>query len=128
LAIRAFQKNRIVNELVVLHDGVEAVEYLEATGRFAGRDRSELPAVILIDIKLPKIDGFDVLKRIRADAYARRVPVVLLTSSSEEKDKLTGYDLGANSVVQKPVDFARFLEATRTLGMYWLALNEPPAS
>jgi two-component system response regulator len=126
LTVRAFQKNRITNELVVLNDGIQAIDYIKGTGRFAGRDRRELPAVVLLDIKLPKLDGFEVLRRIRTDDHTRLVPVVLLTSSNEEKDKIAGYDLGANSFVRKPIDFERFVEATGMLAAYWLALNEPP--
>lgn len=125
LTLRAFAKNRIANVIDVVGDGAAALEYLAATGTYAHRRDEPLPSVVLLDIKLPKIDGLEVLRRVRAEPRIRRTPVVLLTSSSEEQDKLAGYDLGANSYIRKPVDFTRFLEAVRELGVYWLVLNEP---
>lgn len=127
LTLRAFERSNIVNEVVVARDGEEALEYLFATGAHAGRDLSVMPAVVLLDLKLPKIDGLEVLRRIRGDVRTRLLPVVVLTSSNEEQDVVNSYDLGANSFVRKPVDFARFLEAAQQLGLYWLVLNEPPA-
>jgi two-component system response regulator len=125
LTIRALKKNNILNRMVVAKDGVEALDYLFGTGVHAGRDVKELPIVILLDLKLPKIDGLEVLKRIRQNDVTRLLPVVILTSSAEERDKLDGYKLGANSYVRKPVDFAQFTEAIKTLGLYWLIWNEP---
>jgi CheY-like chemotaxis protein len=126
LTLRAFEKSNIANEVVVAADGDEALEYLFATGRHAGRDPRLLPEVVLLDLKLPTIDGLGVLRRLRADERTRRLPVVVLTSSNEEQDVLRSYDLGANSFVQKPVDFADFIDAARHLGLYWLVLNETP--
>jgi len=125
LTIRAFQRNGIANEVVVASDGEEALEYLFETGKFAGRV-GDNPGLVLLDLKLPKVMGLDVLKQIRGDQRTRRLPVVVLTSSNEEQDIIQAYELGANSFVRKPVDFARFVEATRQLGLYWLVLNEPP--
>ncbi|HHQ41415.1 MAG TPA: response regulator [Chromatiales bacterium] len=126
LTLRALRRNRIANEVVVAHDGVEALDYLFGTGRYEGRDPHEQPQVVLLDLKLPKVDGLEVLKRMRAEELTRRVPVVVLTSSSEERDIVDSYDFGANSYVRKPVDFEQFMEAVRQLGMYWLLLNEVP--
>ena len=126
LTLRAFRKSKILNEIVVVSDGVEALDYVFATGAHAGRNIETNPAVILLDLKLPKIGGLEVLRRLRADERTRRIPVVVLTSSSEERDILSSYDLGANSFVRKPVDFAQFVDAARQLGMYWLVMNEPP--
>jgi two-component system response regulator len=126
LTLRAFRKSKILNEIAVVGDGVEALDYLFATGAHAGRDPKTMPEVILLDLKLPKIGGLEVLRRMRADERTRRIPVVVLTSSNEEKDILTSYDLGANSFVRKPVDFAQFVEAARQLGLYWLVMNEAP--
>ena len=126
LTLRAFRRQNLANDVRVVRDGEEALDFLFARGRHAGRDRSELPQVILLDLKLPKIDGLDVLRAIRNDEHARRIPVVVLTSSGEEQDVLSSYDLGANSYVRKPVDFERFMEAARELGLYWLVLNEVP--
>jgi len=125
LTRRALAKNNITNELVIAHDGVEALDFLFATGPHAGRDTRETPQVILLDLKLPRIDGLEVLRRLRADDRTRLLPVVILTSSNEERDLIDGYSLGANSYVRKPVDFSQFLEAARQLGLYWLLLNEP---
>lgn len=125
LTRRALAKNNITNDLVVAHDGVEALDFLFATGPHAGRDTRETPQVILLDLKLPRIDGLEVLRRLRADDRTRLLPVVILTSSREDRDLIDGYSLGANSYVRKPVDFSQFLEAARQLGLYWLLLNEP---
>jgi CheY-like chemotaxis protein len=126
LTLRAFRKSKILNEIVVVRDGVEALDYLFGTGTHAGRDPKTNPEVILLDLKLPKIAGLEVLRRLRAEEQTRRIPVVVLTSSNEERDILASYDLGANSFVRKPVDFAQFVEAARQLGLYWLVTNEPP--
>lgn len=126
LTLRALKKNNILNEVIVARDGAEALDYLFGTGAYAGRDTTVMPAVILLDLKLPKIDGLEVLRRLRADKRTRLLPVVILTSSKEEQDLINGYSLGANSYVRKPVDFVKFVEAVRQLGLYWLVLNEPP--
>ena len=126
LTLRALSRNNISNEVVVVRDGQEAVDWLEGTGPHAGRDVSEIPALVLLDLKLPKIDGLDVLRRLRANPRTALVPVVILTSSKEDRDRASGYQSGANSYVQKPVDFTSFVDAVRQLGMYWLMLNEPP--
>jgi len=125
LTKRALQKNNISNQLVVVHDGIEALNYLLSLAD-GGDNTGVLPAVILLDLKLPKMDGLEVLTRIRADARLKRLPVVILTSSKEEQDILRSYDLGANSYIRKPVDFEQFADAVRNLGLYWLLLNEPP--
>ena len=126
LTLRALQKSNIGNKVIVAHDGVEALDFLFCTGAYAGRDPCELPQVILLDLKLPKIDGLEVLRRIRADERTKLTPVVILTSSKEERDIGESYQRGANSYVRKPVDFNQFLEATRQLGLYWLVINESP--
>ncbi|MGA7723999.1 MAG: response regulator [Opitutaceae bacterium] len=126
LTLRAFRQNKISNEVVVVTDGSEALEYMFCTGRFSGRNANELPAVMFLDIKLPKLDGLEVLRRIRADKRTAFQPIVILTSSREEQDMIAGYKLGANSYVRKPVDFEQFVEAARQLGLYWLILNEAP--
>jgi CheY-like chemotaxis protein len=126
LTLRALKKNNITNEVVVARDGIEALDYLFATGAHAGRDACVFPQVILLDLKLPKLDGLEVLERLRADERTKLLPVVILTSSKEEQDLIDGYSLGANSYIRKPVDFAQFTEAVRQLGLYWLVLNEPP--
>lgn len=124
LTVRALQKNNIANEIVVVRDGEEALNYLFGTGTFAGRDTSQLPQVVLLDLKLPKIDGLEVLKQIRLNPLTQLLPVVVLTSSNEEQDIITSYSLGANSYVRKPVYFTQFIEAAHHLGLYWLVLNE----
>jgi two-component system, response regulator len=126
LTLRAFEKANVANEIVVASDGEEAINYLFALGRHAGRDSKVMPRVVLMDLKLPKIDGLGVLRRIRADERTRRLPVVIMTSSKEERDVIQGYNLGANSFVRKPVDFVQFVEAAKLLGLYWLVINEPP--
>jgi two-component system, response regulator len=126
LTVRALTKNNIKNELIVARDGAEALEYLFGEGRYAGRDTRKMPDVILLDLKLPKIDGFEVLRRMRADERTKLLPVVILTSSNEERDRINGYGLGANSYVRKPVEFEEFVEAIKQLGLYWLILNEKP--
>jgi two-component system response regulator len=126
LTLRAFAKNHITNPVVIARDGLEALDYLFATGKHAGRDASERPAVVLLDLKLPKLDGIEVLKRIRTDERTRLMPVVILTSSREEQDIIDSYRFGCNSYIRKPVDFDQFLEAAKQLGLYWLLLNEPP--
>lgn len=125
LALRAFEKSRVLNEIVVARDGEQAIDYLFSTGPHAARDPAMMPKVGLLDMKLPKIDGLGVLRRMRADERTKRVPVVMLTSSKEEKDVVSSYDLGANSFVRKPVDFGEFVDAAKHLGVYWLAMNEP---
>jgi CheY-like chemotaxis protein len=126
LTLRALKRNNIANEVVVARDGAEALDYLLGTGTDAGRDTRLTPAVILLDLKLPKIDGLEVLRRIRAHERTRFLPVVILTSSNEEQDLIGGYSQGCNSYICKPVDFDQFSEAIRQLGLYWLLLNEPP--
>ena len=124
LTLRALKKNNIKNEVVVARDGAEALDYLFARGAYAGRDAFFLPQMVLLDLKLPKVDGLGVLRAIREDPRTKRLPVVILTSSKQERDLLDGYELGANSYVRKPVDFTAFAEAVRHLGLYWLVLNE----
>ena len=124
LTLRALKKNNIQNDVVIARDGAEALDYLFGTGAYAGRDASVLPSVTLLDLKLPKVDGLEVLKRIREDERTRFLPVVILTSSKEEQDLINGYRLGANSYIRKPVDFSQFIDAVRQLGLYWLLLNE----
>ena len=123
LTLRALRKSNILNDVVVAHDGVEALEYLFGTGAHAGRDTTLMPQLTLLDLKMPRIDGLQVLKRIRADERTRRLPVVIFTSSDEEEDLIRSYELGANSYVRKPVEFSQFVEATKQLGLYWLVLN-----
>ena len=123
LTLRALKKSNIVNGVVVAHDGVEALDYLFGTGTGAGGGERAVPQLILLDLKLPKVDGLQVLKKIRADERTKRLPVVIFTSSNEEEDLINSYNLGANSYVRKPVEFEEFLEATKQLGLYWLVLN-----
>ncbi|MDK9725320.1 MAG: response regulator [Sterolibacteriaceae bacterium MAG5] len=125
LTLRAFSKNRISNPVVVARDGVEALDYLFGTGSHAGRDLTVMPAVVLLDLKLPRIDGLEVLRRVRADERTKLMPVVILTTSKEQQDIFEGYTLGANSYIRKPVDFEKFIQAVGQLGLYWLVLNEP---
>ncbi|WP_442891349.1 response regulator [Congregicoccus parvus] len=126
LTRRAFARNHIANEIVVVNDGQAALDFLFGEGAHAGRDTSIQPSLTLLDLKLPKVDGIEVLRRIRADPRTRRLPVVILTSSREHEDLSLGYDSGANSYIRKPVDFQAFVEAVHQLGLYWLVLNEQP--
>ena len=126
LTVRALKKNNIVNEVAIARDGVEALDYLFCIGAHAGRDATVLPALILLDLKLPRMDGQEVLRRIRADERTKRLPVVILTSSKQEQDLMESYNGGANSYIRKPVDFTQFTEVVRQLGLYWLMLNETP--
>jgi len=126
LTLRAFKKNNLLNEVVVANDGVEALDYLFGTGAYAGRDPNILPQMVLLDLKLPRVDGLEVLRRIRTDERTKLLPVVVLTSSKEEQDLVQSYTLHANSYIRKPVNFDRFIESVRQLGLYWLVLNEPP--
>ena len=126
LTRRAFEKSNILNQIVAVGDGEEALDYLFATGPYVGRDPIVMPQVVLLDLNLPKFNGLEVLRRLRADERTKRLPVVILTTSNEERDILGSYDLGANSYVRKPVDFVQFAEAARQLGLYWLVLNEQP--
>ncbi|MCG3113273.1 MAG: response regulator [Candidatus Manganitrophus sp. SB1] len=121
----ALEENHLMNEIVVAHDGVEALDYLFGGGKYAGRELTDLPQVVLLDLKLPKLNGLDVLRAIRADDRTRLLPVVILTSANEDTDLLAGYNLGVNSYVLKPVDFHQFTEAVKQLGLYWLLLNVP---
>ncbi len=125
LTIRAFHKAHIANDVVVARDGLEALDYLFASGKFAGRDVRNNPAIILLDLKLPKLDGIEVLRRLRGNEHTRLTPVVILTSSREEQDVINGYKLGANSYIRKPVNFDQFAEVVQNIGLYWLVLNEP---
>jgi len=126
LTLRAFAKNKITNEIVVVRDGAEALDWVFAEGAYADRDGNELPEVVLLDLKLPKVDGLEVLRKIRENDHTKLMPVIILTTSEEESDRLAGYSLGANSYIRKPVDFQQFIEAVRQLGLYWLVLNESP--
>jgi len=123
LTLRAFRKSNVANEVIVARDGAEALEYLFATGQYAGRDPDALPQVVLLDLNLPRVDGLEVLQRVRAHPKTKLLPVVILTSSTEERDLLSGYSLGANSYVRKPVDFEQFADSVKQLGLYWLLLN-----
>jgi len=127
LTLRTFKRHGISNRVHVVHDGEEAIEFLFCQGRYVQRSPRNVPNVILLDIKLPKVDGLEVLRRVKADGQLRRVPVVLLTSSREETDVLRGYDLGANSYIVKPIDFEQFTTTTHELGMYWMLLNKAPS-
>jgi CheY-like chemotaxis protein len=123
LTLRALRKSNILNDVVVAHDGVEALEYLFGTGAHAGRDTTLMPQLTLLDLKMPRVDGLQVLKKMREDERTKRIPVVIFTSSDEEEDLIRSYELGANSYVRKPVEFSQFVEATKQLGLYWLVLN-----
>jgi two-component system response regulator len=125
LTLIAFRKSHIANDVIVTRDGAEALDYLFGTGTYSGRDLNVMPAVVLLDLKLPKVDGLEVLKRLRANELTRRIPVVILTSSKEQEDIIESYNLGANSYIRKPVDFTQFMESAKQLGLYWLVLNEP---
>jgi two-component system response regulator len=124
LTLRALKKNQIMNEVVVARDGVEALQFLFREGPYADRNPDDMPQVVLLDLKLPKVDGFEVLRRIRENPRTRYLPVVILTTSNEEQDRLKGYNLGANSYVRKPVEFGEFIQAVKQLGLYWLLLNQ----
>jgi two-component system response regulator len=126
LTLRALRRNPVANRVDVVRDGAEALEYLFASGSYAGRDERDAPNLVLLDLKLPKVGGLEVLERLRADPRTRRLPVVVLTSSNVESDLARSYDLGANSYIRKPVDFTQFMEAVNQLGLYWLVLNEAP--
>lgn len=126
LTLRAFEKCRIPNEIIVAEDGQEALDYLSGRGKWEGRDISDMPALMLLDLKLPKVSGLDVLRQIRAEPSTRRLPVVILTSSREDHDVAAGYDYGVNGYIRKPVDFTAFVVTIQQLGLYWLFINEPP--
>jgi two-component system, response regulator len=126
LTIRAFRKNHISNKVIVAKDGAEALDYMFGTGVYEGRDPKDIPVVVLLDLKLPKVGGLEVLKDMRQNEFTKLLPVVILTSSAEENDVINGYNLGANSYIRKPVDFEQFSEAIKSLGLYWLIWNEPP--
>lgn len=126
LTLRALKKNNLLNEVVVAKDGVQALDYLFCEGEFANRSTDVHPELVLLDLKLPKVDGLEVLKRIRSEARTKLLPVVILTSSNEQSDIISGYELGVNSYIRKPVDFEHFIEAVRQLGLYWLVLNQTP--
>lgn len=126
LTLRAFRKNDFANPIAVTRNGVEAFDYLNGTGAFPGRDAADLPALVLLDLKMPRMGGLDLLRRIRSDERLRMLPVVVFSSSNEKRDLAQSYASGANSYVRKPIDFNRFTEAVRLIGLYWLALNEPP--
>lgn len=126
LTLLSLRKNNLAHQIVVVRDGVEAIDYLFGNGQYAGRDLSQVPTVILLDLKLPKLDGLGVLKRLRADERTCNLPVVVLTSSSQDADVIASYNLGANSYVRKPVEFGAFVDAVSNLGLYWVLLNRPP--
>lgn len=126
LTLRAFAKNNILNEIIVARDGVEALDYLFGSGAHAGRDLNIMPEVILLDLKMPRLGGIEVLKRIRADKRTKLQPVVVLTSSDEERDMIESYEYGVNSYIRKPVDFSQFVDAVRQLSLYWMVLNQCP--
>lgn len=125
LTVRAFKKSGVDCEVVVVRDGAEALDYLLGAGAYAGRDTAALPAVVLLDLQLPRVDGLEVLRRLRADERTRFLPVVILTASREDEDRIRGYSLGANAYVRKPVDYAEFAQAATALGVFWLLMNEP---
>ena len=126
LALRALKKSNLANNITIAHDGVEALDYIFCEGEYQERDINQQPVVVLLDLKLPKVDGLEVLKRIKADDRTKRMPVVVMTSSSEEQDIVSSYDFGANSYIRKPVDFNQFTEAVAQMGLYWLVMNEVP--
>jgi CheY-like chemotaxis protein len=126
LTLLAFEQSRITNEVVVAHDGVEALDYLFGTGMYAGRDLNLMPALIILDLQLPRINGLEVLQRLRADTRTKLLPVVIMTTSNEQQDLINSYSLGCNSYIRKPVDFQQFMTAVQQLGMYWLILNQLP--
>ncbi len=126
LTLRALKKSNILNSVVTVGDGIEALDYLFGTGRFSGRDTGSMPQLILLDLKMPRMDGLEVLERIRGDERTKFLPIVILTTSSEDRDKVESYKLGANSYIRKPVDFNQFVKAVQQLGLYWLVLNEAP--
>ncbi len=126
LTLRALEKNKILNDVLVVRDGAEAIDYLFKTGKYSDQDKTELPEIILLDLKLPKVNGLEVLRRVRGDKRTKLLPVVILTSSKEEQDIVDSYNLGANSYIRKPVDFSQFSDAVKQLGLYWLVLNVPP--
>jgi two-component system response regulator len=128
LSLYALKKHHIANQIHLARDGIEAIDYLFASGEFAGRNAEETPKVVLLDLKLPKMDGLEVLKRIKSDSRTRQIPVVVLTSSREERDIIESYNLGVNSYIVKPIDFEQFSESVRQLGLYWVLLNESPVS
>lgn len=128
LTLRALTKGNINNDIVVTRDGVEALDYLFGTGKYDGRDMDVMPQLVLLDLKLPKVDGLQVLQKIRAEGSTKRLPVVIFTSSSEQEDMIKSYDSGANSYIRKPIDFLQFMEATQQLGLYWMKLNEFPST
>ena len=125
LTLRGFERNNLLNPIVVVQDGIEALDFLFARGSFSDRAEKPLPTLVILDLKLPRLDGLEVLKAMRAERRTRLIPVVILTSSKEEQDVIASYSLGANSYVRKPVDFAEFMEAVKVLGIYWLAINQP---
>ncbi len=126
LTLLSLRKNSLAHEIIVVRDGAEAIDFLFGQGQYAGRDVSQMPAVVLLDLKLPKLDGLGVLKRLKADERTRMLPIVVLTSSSQDADVIASYHLGANSYVRKPVEFGAFVEAVSSLGLYWILLNRPP--
>jgi two-component system, response regulator len=126
LTLRALKQNKILNEVTVASDGEQALDYIFCRGQYAGRNADELPQIVLLDLKMPKVDGFEVLKAIRANKHTKEIPVAILTTSSEDEDRIRSYNLGANSYIRKPVDFDQFAEAVRILGLYWLVLNVAP--
>ena len=126
LTMRALKKSNILNEVVVAQDGAEALDYLFCTGKYSGRDKNVMPQVVLLDLKMPKVDGLEVLQRLRNDERTKLLPTVVLTTSNEDRDRIESYKLGANSYIRKPVDFEQFVGAVQSLGLYWLVLNEAP--